>query len=127
MTDPVSDFLIRIQNAYSSQREKLEVPKSSQKVALAEILKRNKKIAGYNQDKEKKILEIKLKYSEEKPAISHIKIYSLPGRRIYLKSKDLRKFGRSGGMIVISTSAGLKTAQEAILEKQGGELICQIY
>ena len=49
MTDPIADFLTRIRNANMVMHEKVEIPASKTKIALAEILKNEGFIKDYEQ------------------------------------------------------------------------------
>ena len=48
MTDPIADMLTRIRNANTALKESVSMPSSKQKVALADILKKEGYIAGYS-------------------------------------------------------------------------------
>ena len=127
ITDPTADFLIRIKNGYLARRQEVEIPYSRQKFALCQILKEQGKIGNFSKTQvNKPIIKIKLKYIENQPPFSKIKIFSKPGQRIYWRVADLVKKRKMAGIIIISTSAGLKTLSAAIKEKLGGEVICQI-
>jgi len=47
MTDPIADMLTRIRNANTALHEAVVMPSSKQKVALAEILKKEGYINSY--------------------------------------------------------------------------------
>jgi len=47
MTDPIADMLTRIRNANTALHEVVVMPSSKQKVALAEILKKEGYINSY--------------------------------------------------------------------------------
>ncbi|EKE15236.1 MAG: hypothetical protein ACD_12C00110G0001, partial [uncultured bacterium] len=53
-----------------------------------------------------------------------VKRDSKPGRRLYIKSKDV--FSPRKGIIILSTSKGLKESREARKEKIGGEKLFSI-
>jgi small subunit ribosomal protein S8 len=54
---------------------------------------------------------------------------SKPGCRVYVKASEckkmLKRFGGTG-LLIISTSKGLLTEQEALKQNVGGELLCHI-
>jgi small subunit ribosomal protein S8 len=50
---------------------------------------------------------------------------SKPGRRLYSTSRDLRRVAGGTGTLVVSTSRGIMSGQEAKIKKLGGELICE--
>jgi small subunit ribosomal protein S8 len=128
MTDPIGDLLTRIRNGYLASHSEVEVPYSKIKNQLAEIfvsqgyLEKAKSAGG-----KKKKLVLVLKYLGKKPAVTKIKRISKPGRRIYLKAKEIRPVLSGLGTIILTTPAGLMTGQEARKKKLGGEVICCIW
>jgi small subunit ribosomal protein S8 len=52
---------------------------------------------------------------------------SKPGRRIYLRAKDIKEVQKGFGCAVYSTCKGILTDRQARKENVGGELICTIY
>lgn len=52
---------------------------------------------------------------------------SKPGRRIYGPYKDFLKVKAGLGVLVVSTSRGMLTGEEAKKRRLGGELICKAY
>ena len=132
MTDPISDMLTRIRNVQAVGRSTVDIPFSKIKFSLAEILVRE----GLVKSAEKKgrgaarRLEIELIYEDKKntiPKISQLKRVSKPGKREYVRAKDIRlAFGGKRGIIIISTSKGLMTGREAKKKGLGGEILCEI-
>jgi len=129
VTDPVADMLTIIRNAQKVGQKTVELPFSKFKFELAKIIKR----AGYIEEaakrgkKNKKSLEIVLKYQDKTPCISEIKRISKPGRRVYISSKSIRPVKQGFGMMVVSTSRGLMTDKDARKQKLGGEVICEMW
>jgi len=74
ITDPISDMLTRIRNANSAMRDEVTMPSSKQKVALADILKKEGYIADFQLvdgvASGTKVLKIQMKYSDDRPARS---------------------------------------------------------
>jgi small subunit ribosomal protein S8 len=70
-------------------------------------------------------LVVQLKYSGNKSIIQRIYVCSTPGRRKYLKVKDLSNL-YPNEILIISTSQGLLTRDEAVIKNLGGELLCRI-
>ena len=70
MTDPIADMLTRIRNANTALKEVVVMPSSKQKVALAEILKKEGYIADFtvapSSTKPGTTLEITLKYAPDR-------------------------------------------------------------
>lgn len=127
-TDPISDFLTRIRNAYAAGLDTMSVPGSRIKLSIAKVLEREGFIAGVKeaQDGAKKSLELTLKYDGKVPAVRSIDRISTPGRRVYAKSIELRPVLSGQGIAILSTSAGLMTNKEARRRKLGGEVLCEV-
>ena len=90
MTDPIADMLSRIRNANSVFHDKVEIPGSKIKIAIADVLKNEGFIKDYSftDDNKQGILTVKLKYgSDRQRVITGIKRISRPGLRHYSKKK----------------------------------------
>ncbi|MGA0063905.1 MAG: 30S ribosomal protein S8 [Ilumatobacteraceae bacterium] len=130
MTDPIADMLTRIRNANVAMRDEVMMPSSKQKVALAEILKREGYISSYEvlDGKSAKTLKISMKYSDDRRrTISGIKRVSTPGLRVYRGATDVPRVLGGLGVAVLSTSQGLMTDREARKRKVGGEVMCYVW
>ncbi|MBE3571582.1 MAG: 30S ribosomal protein S8 [Moorella humiferrea] len=130
MTDPIADFLTRIRNANMVYQEKVEVPASKMKRAIAEIMKNEGYIKNYEyiEDGKQGILRIYLKYGPNKEkVITGIKRISRPGLRIYARKGEIPKVLGGLGVAIISTSKGVLTDKQARREGVGGEVICYIW
>jgi len=64
MTDPIADFLTRIRNANAQKHTSVTAPSSNTKVAIAEILKNEGFIKGYEvtEDNKQNVIKLNLKY-----------------------------------------------------------------
>ncbi len=122
-------MLNRIINAQKVLHPAVEVPFSNLKYEIAKILEKS----GFVEKIEKKgrktnrSLEIILRYQEQIPAISGVKMISKPGQRVYLDFRKIKKVKGGFGMSIISTSKGLMTNKEARKQKIGGEIICEVW
>lgn len=125
MNDPIADMLTRIRNAYAAKLGEVSVPYSRVKEDLAKLLSRQGRVGEVKKDGFK--IKITLNYASGEPAISSIKRISKPGLRVYRKSRDIRRVRSGLGLIVLSTSRGLKTGDEARKEKLGGEVIAEVW
>lgn len=128
--DPIADFLNRIKNAESVYHEIVRVPFSKMKFQIAKILEREGFIQGAEKKGKgsRKFIKIILKYNDDKtPALRDFKMISKPSRRVYIKSKDIKRVKGGFGIGIISTPKGLMTDKEARREKVGGEYICEIW
>ncbi|MFN5466898.1 MAG: 30S ribosomal protein S8 [Pirellulaceae bacterium] len=129
MTDPIADMLTRIRNAVRVERPFVEMPLSSVRRGLAEVLKRE----GYIWDVTEvdgetfKQLRLELKYGPNgERLIQNIKRVSKPGRRVYAKSKELRPVLNGLGISIVSTSRGVLSDREARQQNLGGEILCEV-
>ena len=129
VTDPISDFLLRIRNASKAKKLRVEIPASKMKLGLAEILKKESFIHDYTivEDNKQNIIKIQLKYRDGSSAITGMKRISKPGLRIYKDATELPRVLNGLGTAVISTSKGLMTDKEARSQSAGGEVICYIW
>ena len=129
VTDPISDFLLRIRNASKAKKLRVEIPASKMKQGLAEILKKESFIHDYSiiEDNKQNVIKIQLKYRDGSRAITGLKRISKPGLRIYKDATELPRVLNGLGTAVISTSKGLMTDKEARSQSVGGEVICYIW
>lgn len=130
MTDPIADFLTRIRNANRVGHKTVSAPSSNMKVAIAEILKNEGFIKGYEviEDDKQNELKIQLKYGRNnEKVITGIKRISKPGLRVYAKNEDLPKVLNGLGIAIVSTSNGLVTDKQARKEGIGGEVLAYVW
>jgi small subunit ribosomal protein S8 len=128
-TDPIADMLARIRNAALARHPRAEMPLSKVKVHIAEILKAEGFIEDFSvQNEGAGTLTIELKYGRDRSsAIMGLKRVSRPGRRFYVKHTDLPKVMSGMGISIISTSRGVLTNKQALQERIGGELLCEVW
>ena len=126
MTDPIADLLTRIRNGQSSNKASVNVPASTKKKAILDVLKAEGFITGYAETQEgaHKNLTVELKYYQGRPVIEQIKRISRPGLRSYKGKEDLPKVLGGLGVAIVSTSNGVMTDREARAQGHGGEVLC---
>lgn len=130
MTDPIADMLTRIRNANSVGHEKVEIPGSNVKRALAEILKNEGFVrdAEFIPDDKQGVIRVFLKYGKnQERVITGLKRISKPGRRVYANHETLPRVLGGLGIAVISTSKGIMTDKEARKQQVGGEVVCYVW
>ena len=129
LTDPIGDMLARIKNSQLRNHKKVEMPSSSFKMKIADVLKNEGYINGFNVDKNenKQVLIIDLKYNSGSPVISVIERVSKPGRRVFSSAQSLPKINNGLGIAIISTPKGVMTDIDARKQKVGGEIICKVF
>ncbi|MFA5133451.1 MAG: 30S ribosomal protein S8 [Patescibacteria group bacterium] len=128
ITDPISDMLTRIKNAYLARKDEVVFPYSKMKLSIVDILKdggyiKNTEILG---DKKREI-KVSLLYKNNQSAMQEVKRISKPGRRVYAPAKELPNVKNGFGIAIISTPKGIMTVKEARKANVGGEIICEVY
>ena len=130
MTDIIADSLTRIRNAAQRRLNTTILIHSKLIEATVSILVKKNYLEGFKikEDGNKKTIKVILKYDDnEKSVISEIKKISKPGRRIYKGVSDIKKFKNGYGTLIISTSKGVISNDEAYKLGIGGEVICSIW
>ena len=131
MTDPIADMLTRIRNAVRVERPYVDVPNSRVKCGIADVLKREGFIWDYEvvqeEDSPVSYLRLELKYGPNgEQVIQSIQRCSKPGRRLYLRSRELRPVLGGMGISIISSSQGVMSDREARTKNVGGEVLCEV-
>jgi small subunit ribosomal protein S8 len=128
-TDPIADMLARIRNAIAVQKREIRLPHSNVKESVVKILKDTHFISGYDIEPAAigKTLVVSINEPYSSPRITHIKRLSKPGRRVYTGADKIPVVKRGRGIVILSTSRGVMTGDQAKQAGVGGELICQIY
>lgn len=129
ITDPIGDLLIRLRNASSVGHERVAMPYSALKAAVADVLVREGYVSDVREKgKSVRELELTLKYNDNgRPVISGSKRISKPSRRMYAGVHDIHPVKRGHGLLVLSTPAGILSGKEAREKKVGGELLFEIW
>jgi small subunit ribosomal protein S8 len=128
-TDPISDMLTRIRNAIAVRKAEVSLPHSKIKESVAKLLKDSNFIDGVSVDDAPvgKTLKVRINGDSDNARITEIVRLSKPGRRYYVAARDIPTVKRGRGIVIISTSQGLMTGDQARQAKVGGELICKVY
>ncbi len=128
-TDPIADMLSRIRNAIAVSKHEVILPHSGVKERVVGILSDNGFLVGSSVSDagSHKIMRVVIAKEGTNPNISSIKRLSRPGQRRYVGSDKIPSVKRGRGIVVISTSQGLMTGDEAKAKKLGGELICEVF
>lgn len=130
MTDPIADFLTRIRNANTVYHDKVEIPSSNMKKAMAEIFKTEGfvKDVEFIDDGKQGVIRVYLKYGPNREkVISGVKRISKPGLRVYAKRDEIPRVLGGLGMALISTSKGIMTDKQARKQGLGGEVVCYVW
>ncbi|MFC3847029.1 30S ribosomal protein S8 [Helicobacter baculiformis] len=130
VNDIVADSLTRIRNASMRRLEVTELYYAKIVVSILEIFKSRGFIANYQvvEKRGKNFISVELAYDDRgRAVISEIKRLSKPGRRLYKQASELKRFKNGYGVIVVSTSKGVITNEEAYKQNVGGEVLCSIW
>lgn len=130
MTDPIADLLTRIRNAGMAKHQKLDMPSSNLKVAVAAVLKDLGYIKNFKtvSDDKQGMLRIYLKFDGENQHVIHeIKRVSTPGCRVYVGKDEIPRVKNGLGAAILSTSQGVMDDGAARQAQVGGEIICTIW
>ena len=130
MTDPIADMLTRIRNALMVNKEVVEVPSSTMKKAIADIMLAEGYVSDVKlvEDGLSGKLVITLKYyGKKQPVINGLKRVSKPGLRTYAGVENMPKVMDGLGIAILSTNRGVMTDKQAKAENVGGEVLCYIW
>jgi len=130
LMDPIGDMLTRIRNGQSRLMPKVEMPSSSFRLKILEVLKVEGFISSYHIEKKennKISLIVDLKYYEGNPVIKDIKRISKPGRRVFSSATSIPRIQNGLGLAIISTNKGVMSDIEARKNNIGGEVICRVF
>ncbi len=126
----VSDFVTRIKNASKARRRELVAPYTRISRDIAKVLAKEGFLEDIKEQEAegRKVLSLKIKYNNRIPVITDTKIISKPSYRVYSGSSNLIQTQKKGMFtIILSTSKGIMTGDEAQKNKIGGEVLFRIW
>ena len=129
ITSFVGNALTKIRNAVNARHSSVIIDTNKLITGILVILKDCGFIESFEAKKlenHRNIADVKLKYTPN-PSIVEIKLISKPGRRIYVKSKDIPRVYNGLGVGILSTSKGVMNDKEARRQNLGGEFICTVF
>jgi small subunit ribosomal protein S8 len=131
MTDPIADLLTRVRNASSAGHPTVTIPASRTKERILEVLKREgyiDRVEPLKDEDGKTSLKIYLRYSlQGRPVIKELRRMSRSGKRVYLAKDEIPRSKGGLGIVIVSTSQGMVTDEEARKLGVGGEPICSVF
>lgn len=130
MTDPIADMLTRIRNGVRSRHQVVEMPSSTVKVAVAEVLRDEGYIKGFSVQGEgpKKTLRIEPSYTgKQEPVLTNLRRVSKPGLRVYTGADKIPRVYGGLGVAILSTSKGVMSGSQARRQRLGGEVLCHVW
>ena len=130
MTDPIADFLARIRNGILARKQLIELPRSTMKLRIAEILRDEGFVqtVSSSEDEKQGLLKVELRYDgRNSNAITGMSRVSRPGQRHYVPAKQVPRVRNGLGIAIISTSLGVMTDKDARTKGVGGEVLCEVW
>jgi len=129
-TDPIADMLTCIRNAGAVRKSFALFPASRVKRAIAQVLEREGYLLRVEETRDGNLASLKvyLKYTEDRePVVQSLKRVSKPGCRVYAGSGEIPWVKSGFGTVILSTSRGIMSGQEARRLGVGGEIICEVW
>ena len=126
----LADAITRIRNAQMAKRKHAILPCSRLVRNSLSVLEREGFIEGFQEvedDSGRLALKVDLKYKDNDGAIAHIEIISTPGCKVYSTIDLMPKVINGLGVMVVSTSKGVMSDDQARIEHIGGELLFKVY
>ncbi len=130
VNDIISDSLTRIRNAALRKQDVTKLLHAKVVVAVLKIFEEKGYIESFSvvEEGNKKFINVVLKYDDNDNTVIHeVKRISKPGRRVYKPAGEIKRFKNGYGTIVVSTSKGVLSNEEAHKAGIGGELLCSIW
>ncbi|MBQ3638904.1 MAG: 30S ribosomal protein S8 [Clostridia bacterium] len=130
MSDVIADMLTRIRNAHDAKHQTVDIPASTMKKAIAQILVEEGYVKSYQtiEDDKQGTIRVTLKYLPGKQkVIRGIRRVSKPGLRIYAGCEDMPSVMNGLGIAIVSTSKGIMTGKKAREMNVGGEVLAFVW
>ena len=129
MQDPIADMLTRIRNAAAAGLEKVAIPLSKEKKAIAEVMMEEGYLSAVSVEGEgvKSQIVVVLKYAGAKAVIEGIERVSKSSCRIHCGSREIPRVRNGLGIVVLSTPKGIMSGRKAAKENVGGEILCRVW
>jgi small subunit ribosomal protein S8 len=128
-TDPIADLLTRIRNAAAVGKTEVRLPNAKLKKVVADKLKKTGYLADVKVEpgKPRDTLVVTINKPGENASFTEIQRMSKPGRRMYVGANEIPRVKSGRGIVLVSTSKGVVTGQEATKQRLGGEVLLKVY
>ncbi|OGH07132.1 MAG: 30S ribosomal protein S8 [Candidatus Levybacteria bacterium RBG_13_35_9] len=126
----IADFMIRIKNSAISKRKEVVLPFSNINKEIGKVLVKEGFLENITEENEqgKRMLKATIRYEKRIPVFTDVIIISKPSLRIYEPAKRLNEIKKRGRRkIILSTSKGVMTAEEAQKKGMGGEILFAVW
>ena len=110
-------------------KTEVRVPSSKLKKVVAEQLKKSGYLADVKVEagKPRDTLVITTAKAGENVTFTELTRMSKPGRRMYVGANEIPRVKSGRGIVLVSTSKGVVTGQEAAKQRLGGEVLLKVY
>lgn len=131
--DTIADILTLIRNADMNRKRTVQIPLTNIIETIVKILLQEGFVENVRKHREsnKDFLVLTLRYRRNRKrsykTFLNLKRISTPGLRIYSNYQQIPKILGGMGIVILSTSRGIRTDREARLEGIGGEILCYIW
>ncbi len=124
--DTVSQFLVGIKNAMLVGKDKVDIPSSRMRVALATILKEKGWVKDFRLADDGKQGLMRIYLGSNSFAGNFLRV-SKPSKRVYISKQNIKSVRSGRGFSILSTNVGVLSDDQARQRNVGGELICNIW
>ena len=125
--DSIANLLTALRNAEMASHKSLLVPSTKISIGILSVLKENGFIKDFSIIEATPQNKIEVTLSKSSTDVHHFKRISKLGRRTYTNAKRIPIVLRGLGMVIISTSEGVMSGQQAKKQNLGGEILCEVY
>ncbi len=130
MNHLVSDFIIRIKNSAIAKRKEVVLPYSKINKEIGKVLVKEGFLENIKEEEEKgrKQLRAVISYENRIPVLTDVIVISKPSLRVYEPLKRILEIKKRGKRkVIISTSQGVMSAEDANKKGVGGEVLFAIW
>ncbi len=130
MNHQVSDFMTRIKNAAMARRREVTLPYSNINKEIGKVLQKEGYLEEFKEakDENRKVLQARIVYERRTPRLTNINIISKPSLRVYSGNKGISEVEKRGKhTVVLTTSQGVMSGQDARKKGIGGEILFEIW
>nr|QFQ47498.1 ribosomal protein S8 [Ochthocharis bornensis] len=131
--DTIADVITSIRNADMNRKGMVQIESTNITENIVKMLLREGFLENVrkHQENNKYFFVGTLRHRRNRkgmyPTILNLKRISSPGLRIYSNYQRIPRILGGMGIVIVSTSQGIMTDQEARLEGIGGEILCYIW
>lgn len=130
VNDKIAALIISLKNASKAKKESTSVSYSKIVDLALTVLEKHGYIKSFTK-KGKKVIksaDVEIAYEEDgSPKIQGTDRISKLSKRVYLGASDIRPVRQGYGLLVVSTSKGVMTGEEAKKAGLGGEALFKIW